>query len=65
MRDDHDEEEPQEENLQLTYQAKFPILSHEQGARFTKNKFKEMVAYKYILLFYFKMLVWMIPLLNC
>ena len=24
--------------MQLTYQAKFPILSHEEGARFTKNK---------------------------
>ena len=30
------------------YQAKFSILSHEEGAWFTKNKFREMVACKYI-----------------
>ena len=47
-RDDQDEEETREENLQLTCQAKFPILFHEEGARFTKNKFREMVACKYI-----------------
>ena len=47
-RDDQDEEVPQEENLQLTYQAKFPILSHLEGARFTTLKFREMVTCKYI-----------------
>ena len=36
------------EDLQQTYQAKFPILSHDEGARFTKNKFREMVTCKYI-----------------
>ena len=47
-RDDQDEEEPQEENLQITYQAKFSILSYKEGARFTKNKFRETVVCKYI-----------------
>ena len=47
-RDDHDEEKPQVEDVQQTYKAKFPILSHDEGARFTKNKFREMVACKYI-----------------
>ena len=41
-------EKQQVEVLQQTYQAKFPILSHDESARFTKNKFREMVAWKYI-----------------
>ena len=47
-RDDQDEEEHQVEDLQQTHLAKFPILSHDESARFTKNKFREMVACKYI-----------------
>ena len=47
-RDDHDKEEPQVEDFQQTYKAKFLILSHDEGARFAKNKFREMVACKYI-----------------
>ena len=43
-RDNHDEEEPQVEDLQQTYKAKFSILTYDEGARFTKNKFREMVA---------------------
>ena len=46
--DDQDEEEHQEENLQLTYQANFPILSHIEGDWYTNFKFREIVACKYI-----------------
>ena len=35
------------EDLQQTYQSKFPILSYDKGAKFTKNKFREMLACKY------------------
>ena len=47
-RDDHDEEEHQEENLSLTYQVRFSILSHIEGDRFTSLKFREIISYKYI-----------------
>ena len=47
-RDDQDEEEHQEENLQLTYQAKFPILSHIEDGQFTNAKFREIIGCKYV-----------------
>ena len=46
----HIEETPQEEeeNLSKTYKAKFLILSHEEGARLTIIRFREILGYKYI-----------------
>ena len=41
----HQEEE---EDLSQTYQAKFPILTHEEGAKFTTIKFREIIGCKYI-----------------
>ena len=46
------EEESQqieEENLSKTYKSKFLILTHEEGDRFTKIKFREILNCKYIL----------------
>ena len=45
------EDEPhqeEEENLSKTYKAKFPILSHEEGARLTTIRFREILGCKYI-----------------
>ena len=45
----HVEEQPQEEeNLTKTYKAKFPILTHEEGAKFTLIKFREITSCKYV-----------------
>ena len=46
----HVEESPQEEdeNLSKTYKAKFLILSHEEGAKLTNIKFREIVGCKYL-----------------
>ena len=38
----------QEEDLSQTYKAKFPILTHEEGAKFTTIKFREISGCKYI-----------------
>ena len=38
----------EEENLSKTYKAKFTILTHEEGDRFTKIKFREILDCKYI-----------------
>ena len=43
-----EEEHQEEENLSKTYKAKFPILSHEEGARFSMIKFREITSCKYI-----------------
>ena len=40
--------EEEEENLSKTYKAKFLILSHEEGARLTTIKFREILGCKYI-----------------
>ena len=40
--------EPEEENLSKTYEANFPILSHEEGATLTKIMFREILGCKYI-----------------
>ena len=37
-----------EEDLSQTYKAKFPILTHEEGAKFTTIKFREIIGCKYI-----------------
>ena len=45
------EDEPhqeEDENLSKTYKAKFPILSHEEGARLTTIRFREILGCKYI-----------------
>ena len=47
----HVEEEQhqvEEENLSKTYKAKFLILTHEEGARFTTLRFREILGCKYI-----------------
>ena len=46
----HIEEEHQEEeeDLPQTQKAKFPILSYEEGTKFTTIKFREITGYKYI-----------------
>ena len=46
----HIEESHQEdeEDLSQTYKAKFPILIHEEGAKFTTIKFREIIGCKYI-----------------
>ena len=38
----------EEENLSKTYKAKFLILSHEEGARLTTIRFREILGCKYI-----------------
>ena len=38
----------EEEDLSKTYKAKFPILTHEEDAKFTTIKFREIIGYKYI-----------------
>ena len=43
-----DEDQQEEENLSLTYKAKFPIFSHEEGEKFTTIKFREIIGCKYI-----------------
>ena len=45
IEESHQEEE---EDLSQTYKAKFSILTHEEGAKFTTIKFREIVGYKYI-----------------
>ena len=43
------EEQPQEEeNLSNTYKAKFPILTHEEGAKFSIIKFRKITSCKYV-----------------
>ena len=43
----HVEEEHQEEkDLSQTYKAKFPLLSHAEGAKFTTIKFREIVGFE-------------------
>ena len=45
------EEEPQQEeddNLSKTYKAKFLVLTHEEGARLTKIRFRDILECKYI-----------------
>ena len=42
-----EEEQQEEENFSLTYKAKFPIFSHEEGAKFTTIKFREIIGCKY------------------
>ena len=45
----HVEEEHQEvKDLSQTYKAKFPILTHEEGNKFTSIKIHEIVGCKYI-----------------
>ena len=46
----HIEEEHQEEeeDLSQTYKAKFLILSHKEGEKFTTIKFREITSCKYI-----------------
>ena len=43
-----EEEHQEEEDLSQTYKTKFPILSHEEGAKLTTIKFREIVGFKYI-----------------
>ena len=43
-----EEEHQEEEDLSQTYKAKFPIFTHEEGNKFTSNKFHEIVGCKYI-----------------
>ena len=38
----------EEEDLSQTYKAKFPILTHEEGAKFTIIKIREIIGCKYI-----------------
>ena len=42
------EEQYEEEDLTPTYKQKFPILSHEEIAKFTTIKFREIIGCKYI-----------------
>ena len=43
-----EEEHQEEKDLFQTYKAKFPILSHEEGVKFTTIKFREILGYKCI-----------------
>ena len=43
-----EEEHLKEEDLSQTYKAKFPILTHEEGNKFTSHKFHEIIGCKYI-----------------
>ena len=43
-----EEEHQEEEDLSQTYKAKFLILTHEEGDKFTTIKFHEIVSCKYI-----------------
>ena len=43
-----EEEHQEEEDLSQTYKAKFPILTHEEGDKFTSIKFHEIIGCKYI-----------------
>ena len=45
IEESHQEEE---EDLSQTYKAKFPILTREEGAKFTIIKFRKIIGYKYI-----------------
>ena len=45
IEESHQEEE---EDLSKTYKAKFRILTHEEGAKFTTIKFREIIGCKYI-----------------
>ena len=44
-KESHQEEE---EDLSQTYKAKFPILTYEEGVKFTTIKFREIIGCKYI-----------------
>ena len=46
IEESHQEEE---EELSQTYKAKFPILTHEEGTKFTTIKFRKIIGCKYIL----------------
>ena len=51
----HVEEQPQEEeDLSNIYKAKFPILTHEEGAKFSLIKFREITSCKYVPTFLLK-----------
>ena len=43
-----EEEHQEEEDLSQTYKAKFSILTHEEGDKFTAIKFREIIGCKYI-----------------
>ena len=43
-----EEQSQEEENLTKTYKAKFPILTHEEGAKFTLIKFRKITSCKYV-----------------
>ena len=45
IEESHQEEE---EDLLKTYKAKFPILTHEEVAKFTTIKFREIIGCKYL-----------------
>ena len=42
-----EEKHQEEEDLSETFKAKFPILTHEEGNKFTSIKFCEIIGYKY------------------
>ena len=48
LKDHQDEEKHQEEDLSITSKAKFSILSHKEGNRFTTLKFRKIIPCKYI-----------------
>ena len=51
----HVEEQAQEkEDLSYTYKAKFPILTHEEGAKFSIIKFRKITSCKYVPTFLLK-----------
>ena len=43
-----EEEHQKEEDLTQTYKAKFHILTHEEGNKFTSIKYREIIGCKYI-----------------
>ena len=45
IKESHQEEE---EDISQTYKVKFPILTLEEGAKFTTIKFREIITCKYI-----------------
>ena len=48
IKESHQEEE---EDLLQTYKVKFPILTHEQGAKFTMSLGKSLVVSTFLTLF--------------
>ena len=43
-----EEQHQEEEDLSITYKAKFPILSHKEGVRFSIIKFRKITSCKYV-----------------